>query len=97
MASMAAAHPIDFSTHDPETEAKRAWLAQQLETLTPEERARYAGDAFFRGLVETCFEQERRDPGGFERGIAVRRRYGEDVERELSDLDAGRHPFQQPR
>jgi hypothetical protein len=74
--------------------AKRAWVAEQLAGLTPEERARVEGDAFFRSFVLTALEREWQSPRAEEEERAVRAAYGDDHERELADLEAGRHPLQ---
>jgi hypothetical protein len=87
---MAAAFPLHLSAPD----AKRAWFAQELAKLTPDERARYDSSDHFRGFVNTTLEMEWRSPGCFERVAAMRDRYGNDAERELADLEAGRHPLQ---
>lgn len=89
---MAAAHPISFVL-DP----KQAWIAQQLEMLTPEERAKYDRDASFRGVVDTCLAQEWRCPDGAALAREAHERYGDDFERRGADLEAGLHPYQRPR
>jgi hypothetical protein len=90
---MVAAQSFDVSAAD----TKKLWLAQELAKLSDEERARYERDAFFRGCVQVTLEEEWNNPGGFERVAAAREAYGEDAEREVADLGAGRHPFQQRR
>lgn len=69
----------------------------ELATLTPDERARYDADDFFRGVVDTVFAMEREHPAGFTRPAIIRETYGDDWEREIADLEAGRHPLLQPR
>ncbi|MFT3773925.1 MAG: hypothetical protein QM820_51810 [Minicystis sp.] len=81
----------------PAADAKQAWIDQELAKLTPEERAQYESSSFFRGIVDLTLEQEWENPGCFERVAAAREMYGDDSERELADLETGRHPFQQPR
>jgi hypothetical protein len=90
---MVAAVPLGV----PEAEAKKAWIAAELAKLTPEEREQYETSDFFRRIVDLTLEQEWENPGGFERLAAVREMYGEDVDRELADLEAGRHLLQRPR
>ena len=53
--------------------------------------------AFLRSFVALCEEEEARDPGGVEREIAASETYGNDFARELADIQAGRHPLQEPR
>ena len=55
------------------------------------------GAAWLRSFAAFCEEEEMREPGVIDREIAAARRYGADLERELADIQAGRHPLQQPR
>ncbi len=50
-------------TSVPERDAMRAWIAEQMATLTPEERARYDTDVSFRSIVLSALEHEWRSPG----------------------------------
>jgi hypothetical protein len=52
--------------------------------------------AFLCSFVALCDEEEARDPGGVEREIAASEVYGSDFARELADIQAGRHPLQEP-
>jgi hypothetical protein len=90
---MVAATVQDIS----EADAKRAWIAQELAKLTPEHRAQYDADPWFRGFVHTALEMEWRDPAGVATDQRVREIYGSDVAREHDDFAAGRHPFQTAR
>ena len=90
---MVAAIPLDV----PEADAKAAWFAQELAKLTPEHRAQYEADEWFRDFVHTALEMEWRDPAGVAMEQRARETYGGDVERERDDFDAGRHPFQSSR
>jgi hypothetical protein len=58
--------------------------------LTPEDAA------YLRSFAMFLEEDEGRNPGVMDREIAAARMYGTDYERELADIQAGRHPFQQP-
>jgi hypothetical protein len=89
---MVAAVPLDIADAD----AKRAWIAQELAKLTPEHRAQYDADAWFRDFVHAALEMEWRDPVGVAIERKAREAYGGDVARERDDFDAGRHPFQTP-
>jgi len=91
--NMVAAIPLNL----PPAEAKQAWIEQELAKLTDDERARYATDAFFRGIVRTTLEQEWRDPAGLATAREAREMYGNDFERELADLETGRHPLHRSR
>lgn len=53
--------------------------------------------AWLRSFAAFCEEEEVREPGVIDREIAAARTYGPDLERELNDIQAGRHPLQQPR
>jgi hypothetical protein len=53
--------------------------------------------AFLRSFIALCDEEKARDPGGIEREIVASEMYGNDFARELADIQAGRHPLQQPR
>jgi hypothetical protein len=81
--------------------SREAWLASQLSDLTPEERAAYDRGAFFHDLVDLVIEEEWNAPGRFARARETEERlralYGGDADRELADLEAGRHPLQLPR
>lgn len=79
---------------DPSADRKKAWIAQELAKLTPEERESYENDDFFRGCVDLTLEEEWESPGCFERVAAARAMYGDDEDRERADLAAGRHPLQ---
>jgi len=82
------------------TDPRQAVIAPaeaELATLTPDERARYDADDFFRGVVDTVFAMEHEHPAGFTRPAIIRETYGDDWEREIADLEAGRHPLLQPR
>lgn len=68
----------------------------EIAALTSDERATYEADAFFRGVVDTVFAMEQHHPGGFTRPALVRETYGGDWEREIADLEAGRHPLIHP-
>jgi len=93
---MASAFPRDFvAIGQPSRE--HAWRTQELAKLTPEERVKYDAGGLFRDLVDLALEEEWRNPGGVERAATARELYGNDDERELADLEAGRHPFQLPR
>ncbi len=59
-------------------------------TLTAEDAA------YLRSFAMFLEEEEVRHPGVIDRVIAVTRMYGNDFERELADIQAGRHPLQQP-
>lgn len=93
MTNMVAALPLKL----PAVEAKQAWIEQELAKLTDDERAKYATDAFFRGIVHTTLEQEWRDPAGIALVREVRETYGGDFERELADLESGQHPLRRSR
>jgi hypothetical protein len=91
--SMVAAAVLDI----PDADSKQAWLAQELAKLTPEHRAQYEVDAWFRDFVHTALEMEWRDPVGVATEKKARETYGSDVTRERDDFDGGRHPFQTSR
>jgi hypothetical protein len=80
---------------------REAWLASQLADLTPEERATYDRGAFFHDLVDVVLEEEWNAPDRADRAREIeeklRASYGGDADRELADLETGRHPLQQPR
>lgn len=85
----------------PLQDSKAEWVVSQLAELTPEERQRYENGSFFRSLVNLVLDEEWNDPGRAERAreaeASLREVYGGDADRELADLEAGRHPLQQPR
>ena len=80
-----------------EGDAKQTWIAQELAKLTPEHRAQYDADAWFRDFVNSTLEMEWRDPAGVAMERSARETYGSDVARECDDFAAGRHPFQATR
>lgn len=88
---MVAAYPLADEAQ------KQAWIARQLAELSPEERAKYDRDAFFRGVVDATLEREWRAPGAVQRERDLREQYGDDYDRELADIESGIHPLQQPR
>lgn len=65
--------------------------------LTADERVLYDGDAFFRGLVELTLAERRERPEQLALARAASEQYGDDFERRLADLEAGRHPYQRSR
>jgi hypothetical protein len=58
--------------------------------LSPEDAA------YLRSFAMFLEEDEARNPGVMDREIAAARLYGTDFEREMADIEAGRHPLQQP-
>lgn len=57
-----------------------------------------AADAeWIRSFLALCEEEEALHPGDIDREIDASRLYGNDFARELADIEAGRHPLQQPR
>ncbi len=90
---MAAAEPLRLA----EADAKRIWIAQELAKLTPEHRAEYSTDPWFREFVHTALEMEWRDPTGVATEQKARETYGRDFAREREDFETGGHPFQTPR
>jgi len=78
-------------------DAKQTWITEKVARLPPALRAKYDSNAAFRGVVHTALEQEWRDPEGVAIELKARATYGSDFEREASDFDAGRHPFQKQR
>ena len=48
-------------------------------------------------FIALCEEEEALHPGLIDREIAASEAYGNDFARELADIQAGRHPLQQPR
>jgi hypothetical protein len=88
---MVAAYPLADEAQ------KQAWIARQLAELTPEERAKYDSDAFFRGIVDATLEREWRAPSALQRERTVREQYGDDYDRERADIESGIHPLQQTR
>jgi hypothetical protein len=93
---MASALPLDFVAAGPPSR-EQAWVTQEIAKLTPDERVKYDAGGPFRDLVDLALEEEWRNPGGLERAARARELYGDDGERELADLEASRHPFQQRR
>ncbi len=61
----------------------------------------YDRGAFFHGLVDLVLDDEWSAPGRVDRALETEAKlsaaYGGDADRELADLDAGRHPLQTPR
>ena len=90
-----------MASRAPALPQREAWLAAQLAELTPEEHAAYDRGSFFHDLVDLVIEEEWSAPGSSERAreteAKLRALYGDDADRELADLEAGRHPLQQPR
>ena len=66
---------------------------------SPRERTSLSAEeaAYLRSFIALCEEDESRHPGLLDREIAASRAYGSDLADELTDIDAGRHPLQQPR
>jgi hypothetical protein len=93
--------PMPPAPRAPARPRREAWLASQLADLTPAERVTYDGGSFFHDLVDLVLEEEWITPGRFERARETEERlgalYGGDADRELADLEAGRHPLQHPR
>jgi hypothetical protein len=77
---MAAAIPLDLAA---------APLAEPA-TLSPEDAA------YLRSFAAFCEDEDAREPGAIDREIAAARMYGTDFARERADIQAGRHPLQQP-
>lgn len=66
-------------------------LASPPDSLSPEDAE------LLRSFIRLCEEDEARHPGQLAREIAASEAYGHDFARELADIEAGRHPLQQPR
>ncbi len=85
---MATALPLDL---DSAPAALPPVDAAYLRTLSPEDAA------YLRSFIAFCEDEEAREPGAADREIAASRTYDHDMARELADIEAGRHPLQQPR